>query len=120
MQNRLEIVAANLIAEFNLTKEGLDAIVALYHRYYAEVAAIYAAMNSMLAGQGALQPQAPSLGGGGGGGGMKKAEGGMVLANRPTTATFGEAGLEMATHVYSIGKRGKDVNKLFSNLSGRQ
>ena len=38
-------------------------------------------------------------------------------ANRPTTVTFGEAGLEMATFT-PIGRNGKDVNKVFSAISG--
>lgn len=39
-----------------------------------------------------------------------------MLADRPTTVTFGEAGLEFATFT-PIGRDGRDVNKLFSNLS---
>ena len=39
-----------------------------------------------------------------------------MVANRPTTVTFGEAGLELATFT-PIGRDGRDVNKLFSNLS---
>jgi hypothetical protein len=45
------------------------------------------------------------------------AEGGTLLANRPTTVTFGEAGLEMAKFT-PIGRRGRDTNKIFSNLGG--
>lgn len=127
MQNRLEIVAANLVAEFNLTKEGLDAIVALYKKYYAEVAAIYAAMQAMMAGQANLgggstggssgKPTGGGSSGGGGGNIKPMAEGGVVIANRPTKAIFGEAGMEVATFT-PLGRQGKDVNKIFSNLGG--
>lgn len=126
MQNRLEIVAANLIAEFNLTKEGLDAILALYQKYYSEISGIYAAMNAMLAGQQNLLSGSNKSGGnilsnksGKGGSSVRNgfAEGGSMVANRPTTVTFGEAGLEFATFT-PIGRDGRDVNKLFTSLSG--
>lgn len=119
MQNRLEIVAANLVAEFNLTKEGLDAILALYQKYYAEISQIYAAMNAMLQGQQNLGTGNSSggTGGGGGAGGKVMKEGGNMLANSPTTVTFGEAGLELATFT-PIGRQGQDISKLFTNLSG--
>lgn len=123
MHNRLEIVGANLIAEFNLTKAGLDAILALYHRYYKDVTGIYQAMNTMLAGQGNISlPSFTTSGGKGssGGGGsshLKMAEGGSILANKPTNVTFGEAGLELATFT-PLNKSGRDVNKVFSSVGG--
>ena len=47
------------------------------------------------------------------------AEGGTMIADRPTTVTFGEGqGLEMATFT-PLNKTGRDVNKLFTNLSGQ-
>ena len=125
MQNRLEIIAANLVAEFNLTQAGLDAIVALYRKYYEEVAAIYAAMNAMMAGQGAISTTnstgtRPNSGGGGGssGGAKPYKEGGIVVANRATKAVFGEAGPEIATFTPLGSQQGVDVNKVFSNLQG--
>lgn len=121
MQDRLEIVAANLVAEFNLTKEGLDAILALYQKYYAEISQIYAAMNTMLQGQQNLgSGNAPKTGSGRGstvGGHKKFAEGGSMLANQPTTVTFGEGrGWELATFT-PLESQGNDINKLFTNLS---
>lgn len=122
MQNRLEIVAANLINEFNLTKEGLDAIVALYQQYYQEIAGIYAAMNAMLGGMGAIgESQKPnnqlsSNGSGGGGSNMKMAEGGVMVANRPTNVTFGERGMELATFT-PINRSGMNTNRVFTNLA---
>lgn len=122
MQDRLEIVAANLINEFNLTKEGLDAIVALYHQYYAEVSAIYAAMQHMLSGQ--LMGSKPNSGLSGRGGSKGNnnvrngmAQGGSIVADQPTSVTFGEAGPEIATFT-PIGRTGTDVNKVFSSLGG--
>lgn len=133
MHNRLSLVAAGLVQEFNLTKKGLDAIYSLYKTYYGAISQIYSAMNTMLAGQSRLsattgatvQPggiitnntgnRLPIIGTAGV---QRFAEGGAMIADRPTTVTFGEAGLEMAQFT-PIGKNGRDVNKLFSNLSGR-
>lgn len=128
MKDRLEIVAANLVAEFNLTNDGLGAIVALYRQYYAEVVGIYAAMRAMMGGSKNIYP---TLGGGNPvntgapatnkGGGNKiaghMAEGGTIIANQPTSVVFGEAGMEAATFT-PIGRTGQDVNKIFSSLSG--
>lgn len=120
MQDRLELVAAGLVKEFNLTKEGLTAILNLYKGYYTQVAQMQAAMNTMLSGRiGSSTPVAPTRRGVSdpGGGRRAFAEGGSMVANRPTTVTFGEAGLEMATFT-PIGRNGKDVNKVFSAISG--
>ena len=41
-----------------------------------------------------------------------------MIANRPTTVTFGEGGgLEMAQFT-PLNGRGKDVSKIFSNMGG--
>ena len=127
MQNRLEIVAANLIAEFNLTKEGLDAILALYQKYYTEISGIYAAMNAMLAGQQNLVNGGNKSGGnlvsnksGKGGGSVRNgfAEGGSMIANRPTTVTFGDNNGEFELATFTpLQHSGRDMNKIFSNLS---
>ena len=143
MHDRLNIVAANLVQEFNLTKTGLDAIAQLYGKYYSYVAGLYAAMQKMVSGTGGnISPPVigttgvtrPSqqLGGGihnpapttittstgGAVGGFRRAEGGTMFANKPTTVTFGEAGMEMATFT-PMGRAGKDINKMFSgNMSG--
>lgn len=126
MQDRLEIVAANLVAEFNLTASGLNAIVALYHQYYSEVAGIYMAMQAMIAGGKNVAPTLSSGKGGGSvtqqkggtvGGGKRFAEGGMMIADQPTSVIFGDNGLEAAQFT-PIGRNGADVNKIFSNLSG--
>lgn len=123
MQNRLEIVGANLIAEYDLTQEGLQAILELYKRYYQEIAGIYQAMNAMLAGQ--QNVNQPTGSGGstkgnkssGGSSNKLMAEGGTIIADKPTQVTFGEAGLEQATFT-PLGRTGRDVNKVFSNLGG--
>lgn len=125
MQDRLEIIAANLVAEFNLTAEGLNAIVGLYRKYYSEVSGIYNAMQAMMAGQGAIGTTAPAStatlrnqsSGGGSLRGIRMAEGGTFVADRPTTVTFGEAGLEAASFT-PMNRQGADVNKVFSNLGG--
>ena len=128
MHNRLALVAAALVQEFNLTKQGLDAIYKLYMSYYGAIAQVYAAMNTMLSGRtGASKNsgtwtangityndtgnRAPVVGGH-----QRFAEGGTMIADRPTTVTFGEGqGLEMATFT-PLNKTGRDVNKLFTNL----
>lgn len=117
--DRLAIIAANLVEEFNLTQDNLNAILALYLQHYNDVSAIYAAMQQMWMGMRMMG----GLGGPTGGphnpdtpeGGF--AEGGTLFANRPTSVMFGEAGLEMATFT-PIGKTGRDVNKVFSALGG--
>lgn len=132
MHNRLALVAASLVQEFNLTKQGLDAIYKLYTSYYGAIAQVYAAMNTMLGGgmlgaQSAVAAKAsasnakavaqgnrPAIVGS-----QRYAEGGMMIADKPTTVTFGEGdGLEMATFT-PLNKTGRDVNKLFTNLSGQ-
>ena len=45
------------------------------------------------------------------------AEGGTMVADRPTTVMFGEAGMEAATFT-PLNRTGRDVNKIFSNLGG--
>jgi hypothetical protein len=45
------------------------------------------------------------------------ADGGTLVANRPTAVMFGEKGPEAATFT-PLGRTGKDVNKVFGDLSG--
>ena len=109
MRNRLAIVAANLVQEFNLTKDGLDAILSLYRKYYTEIGKIYAAMNAALSGQmnlsgstitkpnSGLKPK-PSTGSGG---------------NKPSGGTLsGRNGLALPANT------GIDANAVFSSLGG--
>jgi len=126
MQDRFEIIAANLLNEFNLTEAHLKDIVNLYRKYYADASGIMAAMRTMLAGQiniGGVAPTTPTSilqkqkTGGGSLSGIKAAEGGTFVADRPTTVTFGEAGLEAASFT-PMNRQGADVNKMFTNLSG--
>lgn len=122
MGQRLALLGAGLIAEFNLTKSGLDAVLALYQAYYGPGGAIdqiYAgAMERMAAnavtpstslGTGAAQVGASSS--------MGFAEGGTLFANKPTRILMGERGLEKATFT-PINRTGRDVNKVFSSMSG--
>jgi len=126
MHDRLEILGASLIAEFNLTKDGLNAILELYSRYYSEIAGIYNAMNTMLNSTPTPSPSgySPNSQYQGGdytapnnhiGGHIAFAEGGSMIANKPTKAVFGDNGLELATFT-PLDKSGKNVNKLFSNI----
>lgn len=101
MRNRLAIVAANLIQEFNLTKDGLDAILSLYRTYYEEIAKIYAAMNAALSG---LTPP----------------RGGTPTPNRPQAPKpnngLRPAGLSDGGNITSLNKNGADVNRIFASL----
>lgn len=45
------------------------------------------------------------------------AEGGTLIADRPTVAMFGERGTEMAQFT-PLNRTGKDVGKIFGNMSG--
>ena len=47
----------------------------------------------------------------------RRAEGGTIVADKPTTVLFGERGLEAATFT-PIGRSGKDVGKIFSDVEG--
>lgn len=117
MHNRLAMVGAGLVQEFNLTKHGLNNIYTLYKSYFGSISKIYSAMNAMLSGQRISSGYAPSpVSVGKSMAGHGFAEGGTMVADRPTTVTFGEAGLEMASFT-PIGRNGRDINKMFSNLS---
>lgn len=119
MHDRLELIAAGLVNEFNLTKDGLDAITELYKRYYENVRQIYESMNHMLSGrQNLTAPPTPTRKGGGGGGRVKgMAKGGALLANRPTNVVFGEAGAELATFI-PLSKMGSGLSSMFGGLGG--
>lgn len=124
MQDRFEIIAANLVNEFNLTEAHLKDIVALYSFYYGQASQIMAAMQHMLAGAQVLSskpyPIVTGVQTGGSLSGDKQggmAQGGTIIADQPTSVIFGEAGIEAATFT-PINRTGADVNKLFSNMSG--
>ena len=125
MKDRLEMVAASLISEFNLTQEHLAKILDLYKFYYGEVSQVYAAMMAMLSGAGAIgeamkpnnQVSNNGTTSGGGGTSSRRAEGGIMIANRPTSVLFGERGLEMATFT-PINRTGMNTNRVFSNMKG--
>jgi len=94
--------AANIVA--------IDEMYAHMAGVYANIAAMYAASQAMLGGLGGYVAPAPVPIGG-------YAEGGSVIANRPTIAIFGERGREMATFT-PLDRTGRDVNKVFGNTSG--
>jgi hypothetical protein len=83
---------------------------------YAAIGAMYSSALGMLGSAGgmvgAVAPHEEGVGGLGG-----FAEGGTVIANRPTVAVFGEAGPEMATFT-PLNRTGKDTNKVFGDMSG--
>ena len=85
MHDRLEVIAAGLVSEYNLTRQGLEALLRLYGRYYSNLIQMANAMNRALAGQGTLVGGSTSGGSSGGiGGGRRYAEGGMAISNKTT------------------------------------
>jgi len=103
---------AKLIADYVATNEA-----AMAHMY-AYMASLYTGISSMYAGAqsmiGGLNYVAPSnspqsIYG--------FAEGGSIIADKPTTAIFGERGRELVTFT-PLDKTGRDVNKLFGDTSG--
>lgn len=118
MRDRLALMAAGLVSQFNLTKTGLDAILKLFQQYFGSggyVDQVYAGMAQRVPAAN-ISMSAPKSSGGGGSG-MRYADGGTMIADRPTSAVFGDKGLEMATFTPLNGNR--TSNPLFSNFSGK-
>jgi len=65
---------------------------------------------------GTLHGKPTMVTGGGGGASHIYAEGGTLIADRPTTAIFGDKGPEIA-HFTPLNRTGKDVNKVFGSKS---
>lgn len=127
---RLALLGAGLVAEFNLTQAGLNAVLALYRAYYGPGGAIdqiYAGAQARMSANAVIPTSTPSAYRGSGGAGNQSsnggplnggfAEGGTLFANKPTRVLMGERGPEVA-HFSPLGRTGKDVNKVFSNMSG--
>ncbi len=123
-ERRLRDIGAQLMAEYNLTKDGLDSVYELYIALYGPSGALdrlYAgAVARMIAMQqaaqkalnqaqqfnvGSLSPIQQANYGTGPGAKITKsmpkgfAEGGAMIANKPTQAVFGEQGREMAAFI---------------------
>jgi hypothetical protein len=126
--NRLALIGAGLVEEFNLTKSGLDAVLALYTAYYGPggyIDQVYQGSQERISQN--QRNQSPSVDPQTQPGGyaapyvnsssMAFGEGGTLIANRPTKVLMGERGLEKATFTPMDGN-GRDVNKVFSNMSG--
>jgi hypothetical protein len=134
--DKMALLAAQLVQEYNLTGEWVKRMVGLYKTYYDSVKKVYeniALMKAAANAAGMATPPTSTTNGNWNwranqqqnvpqnnsrrGRSGRFAEGGSMFANRPTTVTFGEAGLEMASFM-PLGRVGKDVNKSFSNMSG--
>lgn len=109
-----------LVKYFGKNMALVDALVAYTSAAFANMANMASVLPASMSG--APLPywelaanQANSSSGGGGRRGHK--EGGTVLATRPTTAMFGEGGPELATFT-PLSRTGRDVNKLFGDVSG--
>jgi hypothetical protein len=117
----MALMAADLVHEYNLTGSWITKMVGLYQKYYSNIAQVYANIAKMKATMGDTTSGKMISGGTGsapiGSEDRVYAEGGSLIANRPTTVTFGEAGLEMASFI-PLNRVGKNVNQTFSNISG--
>lgn len=135
-ENRLELVALGLLQEHDITKAGLEAIMDLLLEQFGPsglVETIYSFMLNRVAQVGAHMVQvfggslsamaqmigsvrfAPMGGRGGGGTALPMAEGGTVIASRPTLAMFGERGLEKATFT-PLGRAGTNVGRTMGGM----
>lgn len=147
IQRKLQALIQGWIEEQKLTEQNAAQVYAILSRYfgpggltdslYAYMASQFSAMSSMAstmsgysAGGGlsnggyspggglGLGSAGGSVGGRGSTGARRGfAEGGSMLATRPTTVTFGEAGAELAQFT-PLGRTGQDINKLFMGNGG--
>lgn len=132
-QQKIERLLAGYIEEGKLHEEQQAAIHEIFKKYFGKnmalVDALVAYTTQAFAGMGALvqqgyQPfvlpnQDQGSQGVSAGVGYQSgfAEGGSVIATRPTRAMFGERGPELATFT-PLNRNGRDVNKLFGDVSG--
>ena len=124
IQDRINKIISGLQKEFSLTKEQLVKIGNLYAAYYGPGSQFDVAIGYAIARLGQLQIMYARMRmimgmTGSGWSGMpgvpSKAEGGIVIANKPTTVTFGEAGAEMATFT-PLNRAGVNTNQVIGNL----
>lgn len=140
IQRKLQALIQGWIEEQKLTEQNAAQVYSILSKYFGPggmTDALYAYMGQQLANMSAMASMSGySMGGGlagnglgtaggavgasAGTGGRKStragrsgfAEGGSMLATRPTTVTFGESGTELAQFT-PIGRTGQDINKLF-------
>lgn len=145
IQRKLQALIQGWIDEQKLTEQGAASVYAILSKYfgpggmtdalYAYMASQFSAMSSMAStmsgysaggGLAGLGSSSGAVGSSNGTGGRPVApsprrrgfaEGGSMLATRPTTVTFGEAGAELAQFT-PIGRTGQDINKLFMGNGG--
>jgi len=112
--DRLAVIAANLVAEYNLTQEGLNAILSLYQKYYSDITAIYSAMQSMMAGSG-------GLGGGTGGGNTGGGSGQVPIGSEDKAPTFNSlsaSSLQSMATFSTVNRNPKTMGNAFTSLGG--
>jgi len=147
LQDRLELLAQGLVDEYNITVEMLDAIMAeyqyrfgagglldqIYNYMYQRVLAMAQLGNivqGITGGSGNtgipldqynpedIQGGAGSPGTTGGGTGNQTfAEGGVMIATRPTTVKMGDNGIEMARFT-PLQRRGNNEGRVFGDAFG--
>lgn len=111
----------------SILKEGLEAELQMLVDYWAGVLTISQIgavrlseiLHSIFGGNiGTGQSGGPGFSGGGGfgaGGGQEFAEGGTLIARKPTVAVFGEKGAEMVSFK-PVSRIGRDENKVFNGF----
>ena len=124
IQNRINKIVAGLQKEFSLSQDQLIKIGDLYAAYYGPGSQFDAAVGYAIQRLYQLELMRARLRMitgkiGSGWSGMptepSKAEGGTIIANEPTTVTFGEAGAEIATFT-PLNRAGVNTNQVTGSL----
>lgn len=126
IQERINKMVSGLQEEYGLSKTELEAIGELYMSIYgpggpidvaigyaiariAQLNALYVRLRAIMAGLGVTGPTPAEIHG------AQHAEGGTVIASKPTTVTFGEAGPEIATFT-PLSRAGVNTGRVTGNL----
>ena len=123
IDERNQKVLDGLLAQKSLTAEQLEQIGALYTHFYGPGGPIDAAVAYALARLAQVRAMNarinafvnPNLQFGGNTFGDGQAEGGTIIANKPTTVTFGEAGAEIATFT-PLNRAGVNTNQVTGSM----
>ena len=128
LKQKLQALANEIAKEYELTAAGANAIYKLLQGYYGSGGAISGIFNGLQTSlQGIISGYSSSSTSSGGssvpsgfvGSGLygTYAEGGTIIANRPTKAIFGERGPERVD-ITPLNRVGSDVGKVFGDVSG--
>lgn len=123
LKRKLQALAAEIVKEYQLTAAGAQAIYQLLNSYFGSNGSIQSLLGNALTAnlQGIVSTSSSSgssVPSGFQGSGLygTYAEGGTIIANRPTRAVFGERGPEAVT-ITPLNRVGADVGKVFGDTS---